>query len=115
MLQIRAHLAATALLLVGCVSRLDAALDAFEAGRLPDAAAEFRALEPTLPALGPREQARYALFFGLTELALGDLAAAERWLLPLKAAVETDPLKLSDAERGALFAALRSTGRLPGE
>ncbi|HET9929083.1 MAG TPA: hypothetical protein VFQ35_00265 [Polyangiaceae bacterium] len=115
MIQLRTGLAASALVLLGCASRLGSAMDAFEAGRLPEAAAEFRSLEPQFPRLGERDQARYALFFGLTELALGDLDGAERWLLPLKVAVEHDPLRLSDAERGALFAALRSTGRMPGE
>lgn len=110
-----AWLALAALWLPGCASPLGAAVDAFEAGRLPDAAAEFRALEPELAKLDPRERARYALFFGLTQLALGDLKQAERWLLPLKAAVESNPQRLDDAERGALFAALRSTGRLPGQ
>lgn len=110
-----AWLVFAAFLLEGCTSRLGSAVDAFEAGRLPDAAAEFRALEPELGKLGERDRARYALFFGLTALALGDLDRAERWLLPLKAAVERNPQGLSDSERGALFAALRSTGRLPGQ
>lgn len=115
MLPTLARFLAIALLLPGCVSRVGSAVDAFEAGHLPDAAAEFRALEREFPKLTNRDQARYALFFGLTELALGDLNRAERWLLPLKAIVERDPERLSDTERGALFAALRSTGRMPGE
>jgi hypothetical protein len=101
--------------LTGCSAPLGSAIDAFEAGRLADAAVEFRALEPDLPELDARERARYALYCGLTELALGDLVQAERWLLPLKDAVVRSPAVLSESERGALFAALRSTGRMPGE
>ena len=102
-------------LLLSCASRLSSAVGAFEAGRLSDAANEFRELEPDFVRLGAHERARYALYTGLTQLALGDLVRAERWLLPLNAAVMRCPSMLDDTERGALFAALRSTGRLPGE
>jgi hypothetical protein len=105
---------AAASLVLGCGSPLQPALDAFEAGRLPDAAREFRALEPDFVHLSAHDQARYALFRGLTELSLGDARRADAWLGPLKAALDAEPRTLSAAERGALLAAWRSMGRMPG-
>jgi len=99
----------------GCGSELGSAIEAFEAGRLPDAARELRSLEACANSFEAHERARYALYRGLSEFALGDLARADRFLIPLKREVDRRPETLSDAERGALFAAFRSMGRMPGE
>ncbi|MCC6217091.1 MAG: hypothetical protein IT376_19690 [Polyangiaceae bacterium] len=49
-------------------------------GRYVEAAEVFERTEYRLPAEGPREQAEYGLYRGLTLMALGDLDRAERWL-----------------------------------
>jgi hypothetical protein len=100
-------------LALGCGSALGSAIDAFSEGRLPDSARELRALEGAAPRFERQEWARYALYRGLTEFALGDLERAEQFLLPLKREVDREPKTLSDAERGALFTAFRSMGRMP--
>lgn len=104
-----------ALAVAGCGSALGQAVDELEAGRHPEAAQRFRALEAELPELTPSERLRYALYRGLNDLALGDVQNASRWLGSVKRAVDTQPLALSDAERGQLLAAWRSMGRMPGE
>jgi len=65
--------------LLGCHSALDDALGSYTEARYPSAAAQFRALEPAARALEPRAFANYALYRGLTHLALGDARAAARW------------------------------------
>jgi hypothetical protein len=98
-----------------CGPSLAPALEEFEAGRLPQALGELRRLEPGLAAAGEADRARYGLYRGLTELALGDARAAERWLTSVKRSLDQDPGLLNATERGQLFAAWRSMGRMPGE
>lgn len=99
----------------GCHSALDEAMDSYTDARYPTAAAQFRAAEPSARRLEPREFAHYALYRGLTHLALGDARAAERWLGYAKQCADRDPLVFSDLDRGALISAWRSMGYLPGE
>lgn len=49
-------------------------------GRYVEAAEVFERTEYRLASEGPREQAEYGLYRGLTLMALGDLDHAERWL-----------------------------------
>jgi hypothetical protein len=100
---------------LGCGSALSSAIEDFESGRHPQASRRFRGLEAELPELSCDERLRYALYRGLTDLALGDAESADRWLSQVKRAVDLEPLSLSHAERGRLFAAWRSLGRMPGE
>ena len=104
-----------ALLTVGCHSALDDAMASYEDGRYPSAAAQFRAVEPASRALPANDRASYALYRGLTHLALGDARAASRWLGAAKGAADRDPNSLSDKDRGELLAAWRSMGHMPGE
>ena len=68
-----------------------------------------------IPALEPAELFEYALYRGLSHLALGDLSQAKRWLTLAKRLVESSP-RLADAEqRGALLSGWRSMGYMPGE
>lgn len=99
----------------GCGSSLGPALEEFEAGRLPQALGELRRLEPGSSAEPAVDRARYGLYRGLTELALGDVRAAERWLTAVKRALDQNPRLLNASERGQLFAAWHSMGRMPGE
>jgi hypothetical protein len=102
-------------LLAGCGSSLGSALEEFDAGRLPQARLELKRLEPTLPARARQERLRYGLYRGLTELALGDVRQADRWLTEVKRALELEPALLDARERGRLFVAWQSLGRMPGE
>lgn len=104
-------------LLVGCHSALDDAMAAYEDARYPSAAALFRGAEAQLETaeLSRRDFARYALYRGLTHLALGDLQAARRWVGYAKQRADHDPLTFTNRERGALLAAWRSMGYMPGE
>jgi len=99
----------------GCGGGLGSALDAFHEGRLPAAAAELRALEPRVGAASERDQARYALYRGLTELGLGNAPAANRWLACAWRADLRDPRLFDAQEHGELLAAWRSLGHLAGE
>ncbi len=90
-------------------------LDAYHEGRYPAAADELRALEHDVPSLSPDERARYALYRGLTHLALGDARRADRHLTEAKRALDAHPNWFAVEERGALLAAWRSLGRMPGE
>jgi hypothetical protein len=82
-------------------------------GRFPDAAAEFRRLAPD--GLGGSELFQYALYRGLTHLALGDAAPAERWLCVAKRLWEQSPALASPEDEGRLMAAWRSMGLMPGD
>jgi hypothetical protein len=88
---------------------------AFGEGRLPAAARELRAVEPRASAAGGSTFARYAFERGLVELGLGNARAAHRYLTAAKRASDADPELFADGERGALLAAWRSLGRMPGE
>ena len=106
---------AIALALSACAPPLATPLEAFHDGRLPAAANAFRRLEPRLSELSERERARYALYRGLTHLGLGDARAADHWLTVAKHLDRDDPRAFDPAERGELYAAWRSLGRMPGE
>jgi len=99
----------------GCHSALSDAMAAYEDAQYPTAAARFRAAEPEARKLNPREFANYALYRGLTHLALGDAAAATRWVGYAKQSADRDPYVFNDQDRGALLAAWASMGHMPGE
>jgi len=99
--------------LSGCAGSLP--LDAFYDGRYPAAATELRELEREAQSYDPPERARYALYRGLTHLALGDATAADRWLTAAKRSVDRHPDWFDARERGALLSAWRSMGRMAGE
>lgn len=88
---------------------------AFREGRLPAAARELRAEEPRARAAGGAAWGRYALERGLVELGLGNARQADRFLSAAKRANDRDPSLFDDREHGALLAAWRSLGRMPGE
>jgi hypothetical protein len=103
------------LLVSGCADTLGSPLRAFHDGRLPEAAAEFRRIEPEVASYSPTERARYALYRGLAHLGLGDAREADRWLSLAKRLERATPESFDAAERGELYAAWRSLGRMPGE
>jgi hypothetical protein len=100
-------------LVIGCSSPLHEARTSFEEARYPDAVAEFRAFRPDA---GDSEQLfHYALYRGLSHLALGDAKPAERWLTVAKRLWERSPALASEDEEGRLLAAWRSMGHMPGD
>src|SRR5262249_44511166 len=105
----------TALSSAACHSTLKDAMDSYAEARYPTAAAEFRAAEPEARARGSRDYAVYALHRGLTHLALGDAREAARWLGYAKDRADRDPELFNGEDRGALDAAWRSMGHMPGE
>ena len=107
--------AAVAVLTWGCSSPLTEARTSFDEARYPDALAEYRALRPLLPALNGPERFEYALYRGLSHLALGDARPAERWLLIAKRLAEQSPGLASAEQQGRLMSAWRSMGHMPGD
>ena len=99
----------------GCHSVLSEAMASYTDAQYPTAAAQFRAAEPEARELSPRAFANYALYRGLTHLALGDARAAQRWVGYAKQSADRDPYVFNDRDRGALLSAWHSMGHMPGE
>lgn len=111
----RRRLAVLSTLIFGCSSPLTDARTSFDEARYPDAVAEYRALRAQAERLGRSEQFEYALYRGLSHLALGDAAPAERWLLVAKRLSEASPGLATREQEGRLMSAWRSMGRMPGD
>jgi hypothetical protein len=109
----RLRLAVFATLLFGCSSPLTEARTSFDEARYPDAAAEFRTLRRA--GLSRSELFEYALYRGLTHLALGDASPAERWLVVAKRLSEESPGLATREQEGRLMSAWRSMGHMPGD
>jgi hypothetical protein len=90
-------------------------LGAFDEGRYPDAVGDFRRAEADFADWSEPKRIRYALYRGLSHLAVGDARETDRWLGYAKAAYDRDPALFTDEERGRLLAAWRAVGRMPGE
>lgn len=103
------------LLQSSCASPLTEAKDAFDSARYPEAIAEYRALAPQVSRLPPGELFHYALYRGLSHLALGDARPAERWLTLAKRLADSSPALASAGDRGRLMSAWRSMGHMPGD
>lgn len=80
-------------------------------GRYEDALDALCSREEAARSLEGPARARYALYRGLVHLALGDGAAAGRWLGEAKSFYDADPRSLSEADAGRLEGAWRGTGR----
>lgn len=100
---------------IGCSSPLRPARQAFDEARYPDAVAAFDALGARRPELDPTERFEYALYRGLSHLALGDARPAQRWLLLAKRMSEASPRLATPEQRGRLLSAWRSMGYMPGD
>lgn len=112
---VRASLVASLLMLVaGCSGPLGAARRDFDRGRYPQALGELRALETEARDWEGVDAARYALYRGLTELALGDATRAHAWLLRARNLAAADESLLTPAEIGRLGAAWAALGLMPG-
>lgn len=111
----RLRLVAFSTLLLGCSSPLTEARTSFDEARYPDAAAQYRAVQPGAERLSLAELFEYALYRGLTHLALGDAQPAERWLLVAKRLSEQSPGLANSEQQGRLMSAWRSMGHMPGD
>jgi hypothetical protein len=111
----RWYLALVSSLIFGCASPLTEARHAYDEARYPDAVSEFAALTPDLPRLDQRELFQYALYRGLSHLALGDSAPAERWLTLAKRMADQAPRLATPSERGRLISARSAMGHAPGD
>jgi hypothetical protein len=66
---------------------------------------ELRAVESDACRWDPSDAARYALYRGLTHLALGDIAATRNWFDRVRRALDGDPMLLSGDDAGRLASA----------
>lgn len=114
----RALLAGTLAVCAGfasaCAGPTGVAVDAYDQGRYPEALRALYQLERSRGAEVAGD-ARYALYRGLTELALGNAAAAHLWLSAAKEAVQSNPETLDRRDRGRLDAAWRTLGKMPAQ
>ena len=102
-------------LIFGCSSPLTEARTSYDEARYPDAVAQFRAIRPSAGRLSPEDLFEYALYRGLSHLALGDAVPAERWLLVAKRLSEKSPGVASADQEGRLLSAWRAMGHMPGD
>jgi hypothetical protein len=88
-----------------CAGSFGAGVRDYDHGRYPEALAQLQVAEPQASSLPGGERARYALYRGLTHLALGDRPGTLQWLGEAKRALDADPRLLSDLDAGRLAAA----------
>lgn len=100
---------------MGCQSSLSGGVEAYDQSRYPEAISELRRAEVAWHSANERERTRYALYRGLTHLALGDADAAQTWLCWARQHADRDAELLNTKERGQLDAAWRSLGHMPGD
>jgi len=89
----------------GCAGSFGAGVRDYDHGRYPEAIEELRVVECDATTWQPEARARYALYRGLTHLALGDRRATLRWLSEAKRALEDHPTLLSNEDAGRLTSA----------
>jgi hypothetical protein len=98
----------------GAAGATAVAIDAYDQARYPEALRALRHLERSQGAEVGSEP-RYALYRGLTELAVGDASEAHVWLSVAKEAAARDPEALDRLDRGRLAAAWRTLGKMPAQ
>jgi len=96
---------ALALYTGGCTGSFGAGIRDYDHGRYPEAIEQLREAERTATHWRGRDRARYALYRGLTHLALGDRPATLLWLGEAKRAIDANPTLLSDEDTGRLASA----------
>lgn len=98
--------------LTDCGSALKAGISAYDESRYPEAMAELDELSEKTRTATPEIRLRYALYRGLTHLALGDARQAEAWLARVQ---QGDKHLLGASDLGRFDAAWRSLGHMPGD
>lgn len=101
--------------LAACASPLTEARRSFDEARYPDAVDQYARLAPQVRGLPRAELFDYALYRGLSHLALGDAVPAERWLTLAKRLLEAEPELASLPDRNRLLSARRAMGHAPGD
>ena len=94
-----------------CASLADDPASLLDRGRYGEALDELRADEAAADRYSAPRRTRYALYRGLTHLALGDARETDRWLSEAKARYDADPRSLSASDAGRLVDAWQSLGR----
>jgi hypothetical protein len=92
----------------GCAGPLSEGKSEFVAGHYPHAKQIFASLETESREYDERDRASYALYRGLTLMAVGDRPQAAVWLREAKAIEDTRPGTLSDEDALRLKTALES-------
>ena len=95
-------IAAAALCLLACSTSVRRGATLYADGRYIEAAEVFERNEHQLRALSPQEQAEYGIYRGMTLLALGDVASAQRWMAYAYDVERANPGTLSAEGRGQL-------------
>lgn len=103
-------LVATTFALTSCGGPLADAEGQFDKGQYPAAHQALLALENASRSWGAADTATYALYRGLTLLALGDRGRAAIWLLEAKLVEDRRPGSLSGADARRLGIAMESNG-----
>lgn len=100
----------------GCTGTA-AGIDAYDEGRYPEALSALRQVEQSHDERGAElvNDARYTLYRGLTELAVGNAPTAYLWLSATKEALARDPEALDPSDRGRLDAAWQTLGKMPAQ
>ena len=100
----------------GCTGTA-AGIDAYDQGRYPEALGVLRQVEQIHAERGADlvNDARYTLYRGLTELAVGNAPAAYSWLSATKETLARDPEALDPGDRGRLDAAWQTLGKMPAQ
>jgi hypothetical protein len=89
----------------GCSSAYGSGVREYDQARYPEALEDLRRAEGELARSTPERLARYALYRGLTHLALGDRSATLVWLAAAKRALDGCPTLLSVDDAGRLATA----------
>jgi hypothetical protein len=103
-------LVAMAFGMVSCAGPLADAQSLFNKGQYPAAHQSLLALETASGSWSATDRATYALYRGLTLLALGDRGRAAMWLLEAKAVEDQRPGSLAGGDARRLGVAIVSNG-----
>lgn len=88
---------------------------AYDDGHYPEAMEALDAAHADHVDAEAHERARYALYAGLTHLALGHEAQAQRWISEAKWLWDTDRTVLEPADTGRMMSAWEALGHARGE
>jgi len=101
-------------LVAACAGSTSSAVDAYDQGRYPEALDALGQVERSR-GVEVADDARYTLYRGLAELAVGNAPAAYLWLSATKAALAHDPEALDPHDQARLGAAWRTLGKMPAQ
>lgn len=106
---------ATLLCLVGCRTAMTRGVVAYDDGYYPEALDALAEAHADKAHAEGADRARYALYYGLTHLALGHEAEAQRWIAEAKWLWDSDRSTLGVEDTGRLMSAWEALGHARGE